>query len=223
MNAMSELVESDAVHGYLHRPDGDAVAALAFTHGAGGNVESRLLVALADELSTRGVAVLRYTLPYRRRREAGPPQPSRAAEDREGIAAAIEALRSLVPNCPILAGGQSYGGRQTSMLLAENTSLVDGLVLTSYPLHPPGKPEKLRTEHLPQLIVPTIIVHGSKDTFATTGEITAACALIPASTTLVEIDKGRHDLSPDKFAVVTPTADAVEQLIMQVTANRGNR
>ena len=57
---MSELVESDAVHGYLHRPDGDAVAALAFTHGAGGNVESRLLVALADELSKRGVAVLRY-------------------------------------------------------------------------------------------------------------------------------------------------------------------
>ncbi|SDH95793.1 hypothetical protein SAMN05444695_104153 [Rhodococcus triatomae] len=206
---MSELVDRGGIRGFLHRPDGDIVGGVVFAHGAGGNSDSLLLRALAAGLAAEGFLVLRFDLPYRQRRPSGPPHPSKAAEDRAGIEAAIAEMRAFVPGSPVIAGGQSYGGRQTSMLLAEQPDLADGLLLTSYPLHPPGKPEKARTEHLPQLRTPTVVVHGSKDTFATTAEITAALDLIPAPTTLVEIDGGRHDLSPEKFPVVARTVEAV--------------
>lgn len=94
------------------------------------------------------------------------------------------------------------------MLAAENPGLVDGLVLLSYPLHPPKKPEKLRTEHLPELNTPTVVVHGSKDEFATTEEMRAALALIPAAARLVEFEGARHDLSVVKFPVVEETVAA---------------
>ncbi|ERB50563.1 hypothetical protein N806_05065 [Rhodococcus sp. P27] len=127
----------------------------------------------------------------------------------------IAAVRSdySVPG-PVLLGGHSYGGRQASMLAAENPGLVDGLVLLSYPLHPPKKPEKLRTEHLPDLNTPTVVVHGSKDEFATTEEIQAALDLVPAATRLVEFEGARHDLSVVKFPVVEATVAAASALFV---------
>ncbi|NLU83730.1 alpha/beta family hydrolase [Rhodococcus sp. HNM0569] len=207
-----EEITGDGVHGWLHRPDGDVLGGLAFAHGAGGDAGSALLVALAEAFAERGVLTLRYDLPYRQRRPKGPPQPARAEADRAGVAAALEVVRELFDG-PLVAGGQSYGGRQTSMLLAEQPGLIDrltltGLLLTSYPLHAPGKPDKQRTEHLPDLRVPTVVVHGSKDTFATTDEIERALALIPAPTTLVDIAGGRHDLAPGKSDVVARAAEA---------------
>jgi predicted alpha/beta-hydrolase family hydrolase len=85
--------------------------------------------------------------------------------------------------------------------------------LLSYPLHAPAKPEKLRTEHLPGLRTPAVVVHGSKDPFATTGELQAALALIPAPTTLVEFEGARHDLAPDKFPVVERAVAAMLDLL----------
>lgn len=117
-------------------------------------------------------------------------------------------MRELVPGS-VWAGGHSYGGRQTSVSAAEQPGLVDGLLLLSYPLHPPNKPEKLRTEHLPGLRTPTVLVHGSKDPFATTDELRSAITLIPAPTRLVELDGARHDLSPAAFPVVDRTIAAV--------------
>ena len=158
-----ETVDEGAVHGFLHRPASvsfaSPVATLALTHGAGSNCDTVLLRAVADGFAAAGVQVLRFDLAFRVRRASGPPHPSRAAEDRAGIAEVIAAVRKdySVPG-PVLLGGHSYGGRQASMLAAENPGLVDGLVLLSYPLHPPKKPEKLRTEHLPDLNTPTVVV-----------------------------------------------------------------
>ena len=102
------------------------------------------------------------------------------------------------------------------MVVAEDGGAVDvaGLLLSSYPLHPPGKPERARTDHLGDITVPTVIVHGSTDPFATTAEITDAIALIPAPTRLVEIEKAGHDLKPDKKPTAQLAADAVGELIL---------
>jgi uncharacterized protein len=138
-----------------------------------------------------GMAVLRCDLPYRQKRSYGPPRNS--AEDRAGLQNAVAALRSIVPG-RLFLGGQSYGGRQATMIAAEQNGLVDGLLIFSYPLHPPGKPSQLRTEHFPNLRTPTLFVHGSEDPFATENEIRAALKLIPAETSLLEVAGAGHDL-----------------------------
>src|SRR5580704_7407387 len=132
------------------------------------------------------------------RRPRGPPSPSGAAADRAGLRAAVEAVRALAPG-KVLLGGQSYGGRQATMLAADEPDLVARLLLFSYPLHPPGKPERVRTEHFPQLRVPALFVQGSADPFGTPDELRAAIALIPAPTKLIAVDSAGHDLKRGRF------------------------
>ena len=79
----------------------------------------------------------------------------------------------------VFLGGHSYGGRQSTMLAAEDPTLVAGLLLLSYPLHPPKRPTQLRTAHFPQLQTPALFVSGSKDEFGTPAELTAALASYP--------------------------------------------
>jgi predicted alpha/beta-hydrolase family hydrolase len=190
----------DQIAGVAHQPDADAQRALksapkgivVLTHGAGGNRDSALLQRVCDEWARQGWLAVRYNLPYRRRRPKGPPSGS-AATDRSGIVEAIELCRSLA-NGPLIAGGHSYGGRQTSMVVAARQAPVDLLTLFSYPVHPPGKPERPRTEHLPDITVPTVFTHGTSDPFGTPDELHAAAALIAAPTAVVEITGARHDL-----------------------------
>ncbi|GAA2070923.1 alpha/beta hydrolase family protein [Williamsia deligens] len=200
----------DGVEGVLHRPTGAVVAGLVLTHGAGSNRDAPLLRLLASALADRGVATARIDLPYRQRRPKGPPSPSTSPADRDGIVAACRLAREQIGAAvPLIVGGQSYGGRQASMVVAEDPGIVEGLLLTSYPLHPPGKPERARVEHLPRIMCPTVVVHGSSDPFATTAEITDAIALIPGPTTLVEIEKTGHDLRPDRAPTIERTVVAV--------------
>src|SRR5580692_4513969 len=132
--------EEGGVRGFLHRPAEAGGPGLVLTHGAGGNCRMPLLVAAAETFAEAGVTVLRCDLPFRQRRPTGPPSPSGAAGDRTGLREAVVALRRSVAG-PIFLGGQSYGGRQATILAAEEPSVADGVLLFSYPLHPPGKPE----------------------------------------------------------------------------------
>jgi predicted alpha/beta-hydrolase family hydrolase len=91
-------------------------------------------------------------------------------------------------------GGQSYGGRQASMLAASDSSVVEGLLLLSYPLHPPGRPTQLRTAHFPTLNTPTLFVQGTKDPFGSIDEIESAVKLIPAQTKLLRVEGTGHSL-----------------------------
>nr|WP_076480259.1 alpha/beta fold hydrolase [Williamsia sterculiae] len=196
--------------GTLHRPDADPRAVVVLAHGAGANREATILVAVADELCARGLAVARIDLPYRQRRPKGPPSPSGAGRDRDGIRAATAHVGAVVDrDVPVFVGGHSYGGRQASMVAAESPGLVDGLILTSYPLHPPGKPDRLRTEHFPEIDCGVVVVHGASDPFATHDELVAALELVPGPTTLVEIAGVGHDLRPDRKPVAALTGDAV--------------
>jgi len=180
------------VRGFLHRPV-DAHDGLVLTHGAGGNCKGPLLVALAEAFADAGMAVLRCDLPFRQFRSFGPPRPGQAARDRQGLKTAVAAVRKLVRG-RIFLGGHSYGGRQASMLCAEEPELVQGLLLSSYPLHPPGKPDQLRTQHLPKLATSALFVQGTRDPFGSIAEMESALKLIPARTVLLKVDGAGHDL-----------------------------
>ena len=182
-----------AVRGFIHRPATASGDGLVLTHGAGGNCQGPLMIALADAFGGAGFTVLRCNLPYRQARPFGPPRPGDAARDRLGLKNAVSALRKLASG-RIFLGGHSYGGRQASMLCAEEPRLVDGLLLTSYPLHPPGKPDQLRIQHLPKLEVPVLFVEGTHDAFGSIAEIESALKLIPARTALLKVEGAGHDL-----------------------------
>ena len=180
------------VRGVLHPVASTGADGLVLTHGAGGNADAPLLVAVAEAFAARGVAVLRCDLPYRQARPRGGPSPGGAARDRDGLRAALRALRERVSG-RLFLGGHSYGGRQASMLLAAEPALASALLLQSYPLHPPGRPQNLRTAHLPDLRVPTLFVHGTTDPFGSPVDLDQARALIPGRTALLKV-KGGHDL-----------------------------
>jgi uncharacterized protein len=163
------------------------------THGAGGNAQAPLLRALGETFADGGLTVLRCNLPYRQARSFGPPGPGDAARDRAGLRNAVAAVKHVVPG-NIFLGGHSYGGRQASMLCAEEPDLVSGLLLLSYPLHPPRRPEQQRTQHLPDLHTPTLLVHGTRDPFGTLAELERAIKMIPAKTKLLPVEGAGHDL-----------------------------
>ena len=190
---MEKLFESAEIRGVLHAPVHASGDAFALTHGAGSSHNAPLLVALGRALAGAGYAVLRYDLPFRQQRAKGPPFPAAAARDRLGIAAAIRAVRGLVPG-RVFAGGHSYGGRQTTIAASENPQLADALFLLSYPLHPPNKPAQLRTDHFPNLRTRALFIHGTNDPFGSIDELREALALIPAATDLLPVEGAGHDL-----------------------------
>src|ERR1700731_240336 len=182
-----------AVRGFLHsaeNPNGDA---LILTHGAGSNSTAPLLVALSETFAGHGYVVLRCDLPFRQERRTGPPFPGNAERDRAGLRNAVAVLRKNV-TARIFLGGHSYGGRQATMLCAAEPDLVAGLLLLSYPLHPPRKPEQLRVQHLPKLQVPALFVHGTGDPFGSVEEMESALTMIPAKTELLRVEGAGHDL-----------------------------
>ena len=185
-----EVGGDPSVRGVLHPASGSD--GLVLTHGAGGNKDAPLLVAVAAAFAARGVTVLRCDLPFRQARPRGAPSPAGAARDRDGLRAALAVLRARLPG-RLFLGGHSYGSRMASMLLADDASLANALLLQSYPLHPPGQPKRLRTDHLPRLHVPALFVHGTTDPFATPDEMEKARTLIPPITRILSVTGG-HDL-----------------------------
>jgi hypothetical protein len=186
------------VRGFLHRPQHADGRGLVLTHGAGGNCSGPLLIAAAGAFAAIGLHVLCCDLPFRQRRPTGPPSPSTAAADRAGLRLAVAAMRDLVSG-PVILGGQSYGGRQATMLAADEPAVAAALLLFSYPLHPPGRPDRLRTEHFPRLRAPAVFVQGAADPFGSIVELRSARSLIPAPTKLIAIEGAGHDLKRGRF------------------------
>ena len=164
--------------------------ALLLTPGAGSDRHHPSLVAIEEAVAP--VVVARVDFPYRRAgRKAPDPAPRMVACVVEEAAAL--AVRAGVPPERVVLGGRSMGGRICSMAVAEGL-VAGGLVLVAYPLHPPGRPERLRSEHFSVLEVPCLLVSGTRDPFATPGELEAASALIAGPVTHVWIDRAGHDL-----------------------------
>ena len=189
-------IDEAGVRGYVHLPkkaNGDGVV---LAHGAGANCETKLLVGICEALAEAGFVALRYDLPFRKQRPHGPPPFGGSAQDREGVREAVTWMRGQVKK-RVYAGGHSYGGRQTTMLAAEEPELVEGLLLLSYPLHPPKKAEELRTKHFPELRTAAFFAHGTRDPFGSIAEMERALKLIPAKTELFVVEGAGHELKVD--------------------------
>ena len=154
------------------------MTALLLTPGASANRDQPALVAIDTAVSALGVSVERIDLPNKR-----------ATALVDTVRAAAEALG----DANILLGGRSLGGRVCSMAVAEGLA-AKGLVLVSYPLHPPGKPDQLRVEHFPKIKVPCLFVSGTRDAFGTPDELKQATKAIRGKVTHVWIEGGDHGL-----------------------------
>ena len=188
---LDQAPNQPAVSGFLHRA-ANSTCGFLLTHSAGSNCNSPLLVALADALCGTGITVLRCDLPFRQTRPHGPPMGS-AEKDQLGLQRAAEVLRQQIAS-RIFLGGHSYGGRMATMLCAREASAGDGLLLLSYPLHPPRKPDQLRTTHFPKLHTRALFVQGTRDPFGSIDEMNSALTLIPVETKLLPIESAGHEL-----------------------------
>ena len=204
----ADLDSVPVIRGFLDLPAESNGSAIVLTHGAGSDCQAKLLVEVSSALATSGFTVLRFDLPFRSARPQGPPRPGSAERDREGLRRAVSIMREKTGG-HLFLGGHSYGGRQSTILVAEEPELVEGLLLLSYPLHPPRKPAELRTTHFPNLRKPCLFVHGTRDPFGTIAEMQSALELIPGPNALLEADGTGHDLLDKKAVSDLPARVAV--------------
>ncbi len=214
---MISVVSDEAVHGILETPAGEPIAGLVLAHGAGSDCRSPLLASLSMHLATLGFAVLRIDLAYRRLRPTGPPVGKNAGlPDRDSLRQAADWMR-MRGYSRVILGGHSYGGRQASMLAAEEPACLDGLLLLSYPLHPPRSREQVRTAHFPSLHTPALFVHGTRDPFGSPDEMRDALTLLAGPVRLELIEGAGHDLGGD--ATLTRTVGALTPFLLERMLN----
>ncbi len=163
--------------------------------GAGADRDQSALVALDTAITEAGASVVRMDFPYRM---AGRRAPDRPAVLVASVVSEATALAERVDR--LVLGGRSMGGRMCSMAVADGLPAA-GLILISYPLHPPGRPEKRRDAHFGDLHVPCLFVSGTRDAFATPDELTAATSSIPGPVTLEWIEGRDHGLRNNDAAV----------------------
>ncbi|GAA5125353.1 alpha/beta family hydrolase [Alloalcanivorax gelatiniphagus] len=179
------------------RPSGPHHATLVFAHGAGAPMDSPFMARMAALLAERGVAVARFEFAYmaRRREEGVKAPPDRAPKLLERFRAALASVAEQAPG-PLWIGGKSMGGRMATLLLAEPSPPVAGAVVFGYPFHPPGKTERTRLDHFPDLGGPLLICQGERDPFGRRGEVEDY--RLGAPVTLHWAFDGDHDLKPRK-------------------------
>jgi predicted alpha/beta-hydrolase family hydrolase len=182
--------------------------ALLLTPGAGSDRNHSSLLAI--EAAVSPLPVSRVDFPYRREGRKAPDRADKLVACVVEEAARLAETAGVAPE-RIVLGGRSMGGRMCSMAVAEGLPAA-GLILISYPLHPPGRPDSLRTAHLPQLEVPCLFVSGDRDTFGTPAELEAATATIPGPVTHVWIEGRGHDLKRSDDAIVAAVVDWLRAL-----------
>ena len=187
------------------------IAGVVLFPGAGSSASHSSLVSLEEALSPLPVA--RIDFPYRRAGKSFPDKTPVLLECvRNEVRAFAEQLG--VQTSQLLIGGRSMGGRMCSMAVADEADPlhVAALVLMSYPLHPPKKPENLRIEHLPRITVPTLCISGTKDNFGTPEELESAFSVVPAHVQWHWVQNGRHELAKADAEI----AETVLQFIQTV-------
>ncbi|MBW3619886.1 MAG: dienelactone hydrolase [Actinobacteria bacterium] len=180
-----------AVTAAVHDPDGPAVTNVLLAPGAGGDLDGAPMVALAGALAAEGHRVVRVNLPYREAGRAGAPRAERSVP---GYRAILEAARAeLDPHGRWISGGKSYGGRVATMAVAEGME-VAGLILYGYPMHAPGKPDRLRVGHWPEVDAPCLFLQGTRDTFGSVQLLEEHRRLLPRRSTVHVVEGGDHSL-----------------------------
>ena len=181
---------------------------MLLTPGAGSDRDHPALVAIEAALAP--LPIERADFPYRREGRRVPDRPPTLVASVVDAATALAARTASAPGALVL-GGRSMGGRICSMAVAEGLPAA-GLVLIAYPLHPPGRPDRLRTAHLPALTVPCLFLSGTRDPFAAPSELEEATAAIPGPVTHAWVEGGGHDLRRADGEVASVVASWVEGL-----------
>jgi hypothetical protein len=193
------------VSGVWHRPAEGASTGLVLGHGAGHGMQARLLIDVADALAGRGIAVLRFNFPYAEEGRKAPDPQARLEACSWGVAKEAAAVVER-----LWLGGKSLGGRIASHIVADGFPAA-GLVFLGYPLHPPGKPEKIRDVHLRRIAVPMLFLQGTRDPFAKPELLRSTLAKLP-SARLVEIAGGDHSFKVSGRPPADVTREVVEAI-----------
>ena len=187
-------------------------AVLLLGHGAGGGVEAFDLASLAEVLPGRGVTVVRYEQPWRTAGKRVAPAP--AALDK-GWEPAVAAVLDAFPGLPLVGGGRSAGAR---VACRGFTPPAVGVVCLSFPLHPPGKPERSRSGELAAVSGPVLVVQGVADPFGTPDEVRAALSAAGRNLEVVSIPGATHSFEPRTKAAKMEAATLVESLVAPIAA-----
>lgn len=166
----------EATTALLWRGSDPTAAAIVLAHGAGTDMRHRHMQAHAEDLAGRGHAVALFNFAYT---EAGRKRPDPAPRLLQAWRDVVPALADHLGDRPLVVGGRSMGGRIASMAFGgedADAPRVDGIACIAYPLHPPGRPEKLRVAHWPALSVPVLLVSGDRDPMAPIGAMEANLA-----------------------------------------------
>jgi uncharacterized protein len=175
-------------------------ATLVLGHGAGANQSSDFMVNFAEGLAARGVDVVTFNFAYT---EQGRKAPDRAEKLEACFRAVVDAVRNKLNDNKLFIGGKSMGGRIASQIAAAGIDDLCGLVFLGYPLHPPGKPEQLRAEHLPRIRKPMLFVQGANDTFGSEDELRPILKKLKPAAQLYAIASGDHSFKVPKKAGIS--------------------
>ncbi len=195
-------------------------ALLVLAHGAGAGQRHPFMMAMARALAARGVDTATFDFTNMQQERNAPERPPvLEASYRDVIAEVVQhpPLRGRT----LFIGGKSMGGRIATHLAAQGAGGIAGVVALGYPLHPPGKPQQLRTAHLPAITVPVLIIQGERDAFGTPAEIAPAIETMHASVTLHVVEGGDHSLTvrgKGKDAALANVADLIVDWIRRTGA-----
>src|SRR5215831_10203880 len=194
---------------YRVAPRRPAGITLILAHGAGANQTSSFMVRFATQLAARSIDVVTFNFVYTEQRRR---VPDRNAKLEHCYRAVIEAVRSGklhddAGRRKLVIGGKSMGGRIASQVAALGQEGIAGLVFLGYPLHPPGRPDKLRSKHLPNIRVPMLFVQGARDAFGTPEELLAVLGELDVAADLFVVEGGDHS-----FKVPKRSATSQEQV-----------
>ncbi len=209
MIASAELRVGE-VSGLLLRPK-DARVLYVLAHGAGAGMRHPFLESISQRLAEQGIATLRYQFPYMERRSRRPDPPAVAAAT---VRAAVAEAARIAPDLPLVAGGKSFGGRMTSTAQAEEPLPgVRGLVFLGFPLHPPGRPDDKRAEHLAHVQVPMLFLQGTRDDFAALKLLQPLVKRLGERATLHLVEGGDHS-----FRVLTKSGRSEGEVMGEVVS-----
>ncbi len=213
ISGLEELVATPAGDVSLALDGSPTADLLILAHGAGAGMHHPFMKRFAEGCARSGIATIRFNFRYA---ELGRKAPDRQPILEQTYDAVVEHVRSRLSPTRLFLGGKSMGGRIASHLPRGGTA-CDGLVFLGYPLHPPGRPDRVRDAHLHEVRVPMLFVEGTRDPFCPLETLERVRAGIPGSTTLAIIDDGDHSFAVRRSSGRT-SADALQEAIEAVAA-----
>lgn len=210
-----QVTEDIAISSVWAVPPRDYRAGLVLAHGAGNDMNNPLLSFVHEALAERGVMTVKFNFPYKERGGKAPDRPPLLEQTWQTVIEAVRADAHLAP-ARFFCGGKSMGGRIASQLMAKGETCA-GLVFLGYPLHPPGKPENLRVEHLPRITCPMLFIQGTRDALCDLVLLRGALQRVRAPAILHVIEGADHSFNVPKR--VGRSVAQVQQEIVDVIAD----